>query len=869
MSSSENSEFFHGWRGLALVARQQGDRAAALEHFRKAAAIDPANLWARQDVATELRELGRLDEAKAGFRDVVGRDPEFLHGWRGLALVARQQGDRAAALEHFRRAAAVEPENIWARQDVAMELRELGRLDEAEAVLKSLVEERPQSAQALIAYANGIRHKASTCELIELFKKAVVVEPDDLQAKLALAGEYFRSWRIEEAETLYGAALSIQGQNYAALMGMGQIARRRGQRAEALKLFEEAAASPGAPEWAVIEVSNELLEAARFEEARQIYLTALLRNPHLSAHHLQLGLIARATGDRSAARAAFAKTVELDPEADRAWMELAIEDFHQGRLKQAVDILKAVIAKHPRQAQALATLANFAQEIDDIEGSVSLAQRAIEIDASNTWSHLLLGHGLAKLGRYDEAEDALARCESKFGLLPEIEAARAGMLRDLGDYSAERAVLQKATTRFPTHLDLWSRHAMSLIACGVFDEAQRTVDAPPGCSARDQMRVCHLRGRLAYARWDLDKAYSYFAEGLKINADDAWLNEIAARMAMLRLDPDLARRHLDASVRNNSRHRHAHQGAWKLSQTLLGQIVDDFRMDKAALGRLRDCLTGEESVKEIAKLVLELPDYTPAAISFLIALRQKGFFASPVGLDRRPLTDASPIPLKIAQYWDDDIPADVEALCDAWRTMHPTFSYARFSDREARRYLDANGPAGARAAFDRAAQPAMKADLFRLAYLYREGGFYIDADDRCLAPLPTIGLGDFDLILHQEDWGTAGNNLIGVVPGHPAIKLALDAGIEAVNRGDGDIVWLSTGPGLLTRAVACFLAQDLPGRLRKTLLMERYELAEVVAMHVGTAYKHTQKHWNRPNRARTRAPVSIGMFLDEEFQTKA
>jgi mannosyltransferase OCH1-like enzyme len=34
-----------------------------------------------------------------------------------------------------------------------------------------------------------------------------------------------------------------------------------------------------------------------------------------------------------------------------------------------------------------------------------------------------------------------------------------------------------------------------------------------------------------------------------------------------------------------------------------------------------------------------------------------------------------------------------------------------------------------------AAHPAQKSDLFRLAYLFREDGWYIDADDRCLGNL--------------------------------------------------------------------------------------------------------------------------------------
>ena len=63
------------WRALALIARKKGDHAAALAHFKAAAEIDPAHFWTLQDVAAELRELGRMDEAEALLRSLVDKRP--------------------------------------------------------------------------------------------------------------------------------------------------------------------------------------------------------------------------------------------------------------------------------------------------------------------------------------------------------------------------------------------------------------------------------------------------------------------------------------------------------------------------------------------------------------------------------------------------------------------------------------------------------------------------------------------------------------------------------------------------------------------------------------------------------------------------
>ena len=54
-------------------------------------------------------------------------------------------------------------------------------------------------------------------------------------------------------------------------------------------------------------------------------------------------------------------------------------------------------------------------------------------------------------------------------------------------------------------------------------------------------------------------------------------------------------------------------------------------------------------------------------------------------------------------------------------------------------------------------------------------------------------------VLHQENYGSIGINFIAVTPEHPVLVRALTMGTIAINS---DLIWLSTGLGLLTRATA-------------------------------------------------------------------
>jgi tetratricopeptide (TPR) repeat protein len=854
-----------GHMGMARVARRRGDRVEALEHFRAAAKLDPEDVWKHDDVATELRELGRLDEAEAAYREVMAKNARFSHGWHALGTLARRRGDHARALAYFRTAAEVDPDHVWAHYDIAAELRRLRRFDEAEGVLKAFVEKHPDSAQGLILYADGVRYRADVGEIIEIYKKALAKEPDNVSAKIALANEYLSCWRLIEAEDLYDSALALERRHFAALMGKGQIARRRGLRDAALQFFEAAVAEPAADEWAAIELSTELLNAGRFEQSRQTILTALSRGPERPIHHLQLGYIARTMGDRSAAQAAFSRAAELEGGKERAWIELAMEEHHQGRLDQAVSLLKTVLAENPYNAQAMTALAILAQQVDDIEGAVALWRSAIAIDNSNFWSHLLLADGLEQLGKSRAAEEALEICELKFGALPEIQLARTRIFTNRGDYAAARAELAKATALFPAHFEVRFQRVLSLIAGGAFEEARHVAQTPPGRGAQEKARLSMLRGEIAAAEWKLEEAYSHYVDALQFNPADSWVNDCAAKVALLRGDVEAAKSHLGIALRNNPVHRFQHNGGCKMSQTHIGQLLDEFRMDVAVLERLRSCMAAEDSIEALGRLVLEFPDYTPAAMRLLIALRQKGLLASP----GRAGKETSPIPARITQFWDEKIPADVEAFCDAWREAHPTYRYSRFSKRQARHFLAEFGPPGALAAFDRAIEPAMKADVFRLAHLYHEGGYYIDADDRCLAPLHGVDPGGRDLILYQEDFGTVANNFIGAIPRHPAIGMALSSAIQAINRGDADLVWLATGPALMTRSLASYLAENPRERLSRTLILERHEIHSAIAIHCMAAYKHTRKHWSRTAFKKSRAQADLdGLLLELKSQIR-
>ena len=82
------------------------------------------------------------------------------------------------------------------------------------------------------------------------------------------------------------------------------------------------------------------------------------------------------------------------------------------------------------------------------------------------------------------------------------------------------------------------------------------------------------------------------------------------------------------------------------------------------------------------------------------------------------------------------------------------------------------------------------------------------------------------------------------------MEVAVRLAVNAVNRGDNDGVWYSTGPALLTRALTKVLTSNGDVRMGDTVILPLRGLFRTVAIGCAAAYKATDKHWSRPARAR-------------------
>lgn len=152
----------------------------------------------------------------------------------------------------------------------------------------------------------------------------------------------------------------------------------------------------------------------------------------------------------------------------------------------------------------------------------------------------------------------------------------------------------------------------------------------------------------------------------------------------------------------------------------------------------------------------------------------------------------------IMQFWDSGaLPDDITPLVDSWKHHNPDFQHRLFNDATARAYIAEHFPAPYLAAFNKCAIPAMRSDFFRYAYLYQEGGVYVDAAIACNTALQEWLDFSRPLTLVRKPDGRIINGFIVAQARHPFLKAVLDQCVININEKSSNNIWLVTGPGVI------------------------------------------------------------------------
>lgn len=253
----------------ALELAQRGDMPGALEAFRTATTIDPADALAWMGLGNVLLALGRPAEALEPLGRAQALAPGLLAARLNAVQCLRSLGRVEEALAASQAAVAAAPSDPLAAKALARGLADAGRPHEAASALESALELAPEDASLWSEYAELLRGSQQADAAEQAFRRALAIDPDHPAALGNLGRLLCDLRRHDVAEPLLRRALDFPASRASAQVNLAGICLAQNRLDEAEALLMAAAQSPGVQALAWANLANLRFAQERLPEALQ------------------------------------------------------------------------------------------------------------------------------------------------------------------------------------------------------------------------------------------------------------------------------------------------------------------------------------------------------------------------------------------------------------------------------------------------------------------------------------------------------------------------------------------------------------------------------------------------------------------------
>jgi tetratricopeptide (TPR) repeat protein len=285
--------------------------------------------------------------------------------------------------------------------------------------------------------------------------------------RLRLAEAYLQLDRLEEAEAAFRQVLQQQPGDPRSVLGLAQIAMKRGELGAAQDQLGRLAAHPATAKAAqnlLAEVSLRRGDSAAATQAQQ-KAAALPEDPPWPDPYLdearQLlagadGRVARAahlmnTGQLAEAAALLQETVNKYPDFHRAAVELAQLYIRAGQWPQAEAELRDLLARAPDLVPARIMLGKVLQHERRPREALAAYQEAVKSNPAAFLAHQSLGECYLELNQPDEALAAFRETLRYKPNLAEVQFQVGRLLARRGEYDAAVEHLRAAVDLSPAN----------------------------------------------------------------------------------------------------------------------------------------------------------------------------------------------------------------------------------------------------------------------------------------------------------------------------------------------------------------------------------------------------------------------------------
>jgi len=203
----------------------------------------------------------------------------------------------------------------------------------------------------------------------------------------------------------------------------------------------------------------------------------------------------------------------------RARLLGAIETHRAGRLEEAIDGYREVLARHPAQFDALRLLGAALSGVGRHEEGLAMLERALQLKTGLPEVWALRGDALSRLGRREEAVSSYERALMSQPNVSSTWISLGAQLRALGRPAEALARFERAVALDPRSATLWIHHGEALNELGRHSEAVASYDCALSLGAPRPAEVWHLRGVALRSLGSRESALDCCDRALKLESD--------------------------------------------------------------------------------------------------------------------------------------------------------------------------------------------------------------------------------------------------------------------------------------------------------------------------------------------------------------
>jgi tetratricopeptide (TPR) repeat protein len=223
--------------GITLAKQLKYDRAATA--FRRAFELDPAEVWALQNLAQSLKDSGQTNQALLEYRHALAVNPRFGSAWLGLGQIYETMGQPSQAEDCYRKA-------LLNRVDRPQELATLARFCEsrgwhaaAATNFEDAIKLDPSDATLYVSAGQNFDAMGQYAGAEQSYAEAVKLSPDLMTAHFLYGLELGRDGNPDAAAAQFRESVRIMPDLAEARMNLGMALENARNYSEALEQFEK------------------------------------------------------------------------------------------------------------------------------------------------------------------------------------------------------------------------------------------------------------------------------------------------------------------------------------------------------------------------------------------------------------------------------------------------------------------------------------------------------------------------------------------------------------------------------------------------------------------------------------------------------